>query len=129
MNDETTGSTRRSVLALATIAAALPWATVSRAAEGRLHVIAELVAKPGGEETLRSALVGFAKSAPQETGCISYRLLEDQAKPGRFLTYEEWASDGALMAHLTSPAMVAARPRLAAILAQPFMLTKLTLLV
>ena len=129
MNDDTAGSNRRSVLAMAAIAAAIPWASVSQAAEGRLHVIAELVATPGNEEMLRHALIGFAKGAPKEPGCLSYRLLEDQAKPGRFLTYEEWASDSALMAHLTSPAMKAALPTLTKILAQPFALTKLTLLV
>lgn len=129
MHDHENGTSRREVLTMAGVAAAIPWASVSRAAEGRLHVIAELVAKPGSEAILREALITFAKAAPKEAGCISYRLLEDQQQAGRFLTYEEWTSDAALMAHLSSPAMKAARPKLANILAQPFRLTKLELLV
>jgi quinol monooxygenase YgiN len=132
MMTETTDISRRLVLAgagAATLATLMPWAQVAKAADGSLFVIAELVARKGQEAALRDALTGFAKSAPQENGCLSYRLLEDVKHPGRFLTYESWTGEAALQAHLTSPAMAAARPTLGKILAKPFALTELKLLV
>lgn len=132
MTETTSDMSRRLVLAgagAATLATLLPWAQVARAADGSLYVIAELVAKTGHEATLRDALVGFAKSAPKEAGCLSYRLLEDSKRPGRFLTYETWTGEAALKAHLTSPAMAAAGPTLTKILDKPFALTELKLLV
>ncbi len=122
-------SRRGTIFALAAIAAAIPWANVAQAADGKLYVIAELVARDGQEATLRAALISAAKAAPSEVGCISYELLQDRAKPGRFLTYETWTDAAALTAHLTSPQMKAAAPMLAKILAQPFAITKLQRLI
>ena len=122
-------TSRRSFMGAAALAALLPWGSVAQAADGRLYVIAELIAKSGQEDTLRSGLVRAAQAAPKEAGCISYDLLEDDARPGRFLTFEYWTDEAALTAHLTSPAMKAAGPRLAKIQEAPFALTRLKRLV
>lgn len=130
--DDLTHPGRRTVVAGAAalaLATLIPWARVSAAADGSLYVVAELIAAPGKEATLRTALIGAATKAPGEPGCLSYQLLEDQEKPGRFLTYENWTSVAALTAHLSSPSMKAAAPMLAKMLAKPFALTKLRRLV
>lgn len=132
MSEAKSEMNRRLLLAgagAATLATLLPWAQVAHAADGSLYVVAELVAKVGHEDTLRDALKKFAASAPTEAVCVSYRLLEDTKRAGRFLTYETWTSEAALKTHLSSPAMKAAGPTLAKILAKPFALTELKLLV
>lgn len=115
--------------ALAGVAAMLPWGQVAYAQDGSLFVIAELVAKKGQEATLRDALVPFAKGATREQGCLSYHLHEDIEHPGRFYTYESWTNEADLAAHLSSPAMKAARPTLGKLLAKPFAITRLRRLV
>ena len=120
---------RRTMLSLTALAAAMPWATIAEAADGKLYVVAELVAKPGQEKALRDALVPFARKVPGEPGCFSYHLHEDLEAPGRFLTYEIWKDAAALAAHFQTPAMKAAGPALKQILAKPLGLTKLKLLV
>jgi quinol monooxygenase YgiN len=130
MPEDSLVASRRAMLAGAAALSLLPWASAARAAEdGKLYVVAELVAKPGQEKTLRDALVAFAPTVPSEPGCISYQLFEDRKRPGRFLTEEIWADEASLMAHLVTPKMKAAAPQLAQILAQPFALTELTRLV
>ena len=123
---------RRTLLSLAAVAAALPWANVAQAAEaadGTVYVIAELVAKAGEETTVRTALSKFARGVPKEAGCLSYHLHEDVAVPGRFLTYEVWKDKAAIDAHFQTPAMKAAGPALAKLLAKPLGVTTMRLLV
>ena len=105
-------------------------ATDVRAAEGTdaLVVIAELVAKPGQADALRDIMVPFTAGARKEPGCERYVLLEDREKPGRFLTYEIWTNPAALAAHMVTPEIKAASPKLADILAQPFTQAKLKVL-
>ncbi len=85
-----------------------------------LRVIAELVAKPGSADDLRKLLVPFAQSARKEPGCLDYVLLEIQGDPGHFMTYEIWRDRPALDAHMKAPALVAAGPVLAPLLAKAF---------
>ena len=129
MTDVVSTANRRAVLTLGAIAALIPWASVAKAADGKLYVIAELEAKVGQEAGLRTALAAFAEGAPKEAGCLGYQLLEDEARPGRFLTYETWTDAAALAAHLGSPAMKDAAPTLMKILDKPFALTRLRRLV
>ncbi len=132
MDAKDTKVSRRTVVAgaaVAGIAAMLPWAQVARAQDGSLYVIAELVAKKGQEAALRDALIPFAQGATQDRGCLSYHLHEDIAHPGRFLTFESWTSEADLAAHLSSPAMAAARPTMAKLLGKPFAITRLRRLV
>ena len=85
-----------------------------------LRVIAELVAKPGSADDLRKLLVPFAQGARKEPGCLDYVLLEVQGESGRFLTYEIWTDRAALDAHMKTPALAAAGPKLTPLLAKPF---------
>ena len=59
-------------------------------------------------------------SARKEPGCKHTSLLEDRKQAGRFLTFETWADQAAVEAHMTTPAIKAAGPLLAPILANPF---------
>lgn len=93
-----------------------------------LVVIAELVAKPGRADALRDIMVPFVAGARKEPGCQRYVLLEDRGTPGRFLTYEIWTDSAALAAHMVTPEIKAAGPKLADILAQPFTQAKLKVL-
>jgi quinol monooxygenase YgiN len=89
-------------------------------AGGKLVVIAELVSKPDKADELRDIMVPFVEGARKEPGCEHYTLLEDRKQPGRFLTYEIWTDEAALEAHMHTPAIKAATPKLADILAAPF---------
>jgi quinol monooxygenase YgiN len=119
---------RRSLVRSAVVGSAVVGSAViafaAKAAEaasnGNLYVIAELVAKPDQVEALRSILVPFVEGARKEPGCMHYALLEDNKQPGRFLTFETWANEDALKAHMTTPAIKAAGPKLEPVLAKPF---------
>lgn len=75
-----------------------------------LQVIATLVAKDGAQDRLRQALLPAIARFRAEPGCLAYALLEDHRRPGRFMTYETWADDAALAAHMTSPTMTELGP-------------------
>ena len=85
-----------------------------------LRVIAELVAKPGSADDLRNVLVPFAQGSRKEPGCLQYVLLEVQSEPGRFMTYEVWTDRPALDAHMKTPAIQVAGPKLTPLLVKPF---------
>ncbi len=103
------------------------WSSIAEAADGNLYVIAELVAKPDQVEALRNLLVPFVAGARKEPGCKHYSLLEDKTQPGRFLTFETWDGEAALDAHMKTPAIKAAVPKLGPILAKPFTQIKLSM--
>ena len=92
----------------------------AEAADDALYVIAELVAKPEKADDLRKLLVEFVAGARKEPGCKHYSLLEDRKQAGRFLTFETWADQASIEAHMKTPAMAAAAPMLVPILAKPF---------
>lgn len=73
-----------------------------------LHVVATIVAKPGSEDEVRSALSALAAASREEAGCISYDLFESAGAPGTFVTVEIWVDQQALQAHATSPHFTAA---------------------
>lgn len=97
--------------------------------DGKVHVIAEIFAKPENADTLRGMLVPFAGGAAKEPGCVHYSLLEDETKPGQFYTYEIWADADAFAAHLNTPTFKAAGPKIIPMLAVPLAINKLKLLV
>jgi quinol monooxygenase YgiN len=92
----------------------------ANAADDAIYVIAELVSKPDKADDLRKLLVEFVAGARKEPGCKHYSLLEDRKQAGRFLTFETWADQAAIEAHMTTPAIKAAGPKLEPILAKPF---------
>jgi quinol monooxygenase YgiN len=83
-------------------------------------VIAEIVAKPGKADELRSLLVPFAEKSRTEPGCQVYTLLEVHSEPGRFLTFERWTDKAALEVHMTTPHLKELVPKLDNVLAKPF---------
>jgi len=64
-----------------------------------LRVVAHLQAQPDEADELRALLEGLVAPTHQETGCLSYELLEDLDDPTKFTFVEEWASKEALQAH------------------------------
>lgn len=129
MDTEHTSTSRRTLLSLAAVAAVFPWASTAQAADGKIYVVAELVAKPGSEDIVRTSLSAFARGVPKEPGCISYHLHEDIAQPGRFLTYEVWKDMAAVEAHFQTPEIKAAGPALMQLLAKPMGMANMRVLV
>ncbi len=82
-----------------------------------LQIVATLLAKPGAAAALRAALLPAVDQFRAEPGCAGYVLLEDRLQPGRFMTYETWADEAALAAHMNSPAMKALGPVMKTLLA------------
>ena len=73
-----------------------------------LRVVAEIVAKPGSEDGIRSALATLAVATRDEDGCVAYEVFESQAAPGTFFTIETWRSPEDMAAHLQTEHLAAA---------------------
>ena len=65
-----------------------------------ISVIAQLRAKSGHEDEVRSMLEKLVQPSQKEAGCLTYHVLEDKHYPGSFFTYEEWKSEDDLEEHL-----------------------------
>ena len=61
-----------------------------------LTVVAEVQAKPGKEEELRTTLMELIGPTRREDGCVQYDLHVHTSVPGRFVFYENWTSPEAL---------------------------------
>ena len=57
-----------------------------------LYTIAELTAKDGRLDALKSILTNLAQETRQETGALEYFFILDQEKPNTILSYEKWSS-------------------------------------
>ena len=66
----------------------------------KISVIAELRAKSGHEDAMRSALEALVAPSQKEPGCLKYNVYESKYYTGDFFTYEEWESEAALDQHL-----------------------------
>ncbi len=88
--------------------------------DGEYYVIAEAVAQPDKADALRDLLVPFAEASAQEPGCLEYKLMEVQAEPGRFMTFERWTDKAAADVHMTTQEIAALVPKLGEVLAAPF---------
>ncbi len=98
---------------------------VARAQAAPVTVIAEINAKIGEEAKLKAGLLTLAAASRGEPGSLSYTLLENPAKPGQFFTYEVWADQAAIDAHLKGPAIGAAMSTMQATLGAPPVITML----
>lgn len=76
-----------------------------------IRVVAHITAKPEKIDELREMLLGFLEPTHKEPGCLRYELHVNNADPCDFTFIEEWESDAALDAHLGSPHIQAAFPR------------------
>jgi quinol monooxygenase YgiN len=83
-----------------------------------LTVVAEMVAKPGKEEDLRSAALALVEPTRKEEGCVQYDLHVHTDDPGRIVFYENWASAGDLERHSASDHLKAFRARSGEFLAE-----------
>jgi quinol monooxygenase YgiN len=70
--------------------------------QGLLTVVAELAARPGREDELRTQLLALVAPTRQEEGCVQYDLHVSTGEPGHFVFYENWISSDALDRHLKS---------------------------
>lgn len=77
-----------------------------------LYIVATMISKNDKADALRDALLPATHAFRGEDGCLSYTLLEDQKRPGRFMTYERWRDAAALAAHMQSPTMKTLEPLL-----------------
>lgn len=66
---------------------------------GTVHLVATLIAQPGKEATLQSALSAVLTDVRAEPGCLRYDLHRDRDDGARFVMLETWADAGALEAH------------------------------
>ena len=88
-------------------------------AEPYLSVVAELTAKPGHEDELRSLLLSVIPTVREEEGCIQYDLHVSTADPASFVFYENWKDADALKSHGRSAHMRAFGAKAAALLSGP----------
>ena len=66
----------------------------------KISVVAQIRAKSGHENEVRTMMAALPGPSRREDGCIRYDVLEDAHYPGSFFTYEEWESEAALEKHL-----------------------------
>lgn len=69
----------------------------------KLTVVARIVAKKDCIESLKQELIRLVAPTRQETGCLEYRLHQDDENPAAFLFYENWANAESLELHLNTP--------------------------
>ncbi|MER7211072.1 putative quinol monooxygenase [Streptosporangium sp. NPDC000239] len=84
-----------------------------------LTVIAELLARPGQEDRLRTALEAMIEPSLDEPGCLAYRPYVDPNEPARMVVVEEWTGPEALTEHFATPHFQHVRQVLDLILAVP----------
>ncbi len=67
-----------------------------------VRVIARVTSQPGKVEELKPILLNLIEPTRSEKGCISYQLLQGKTNSAEFVFIEEWASDSAENAHMTT---------------------------
>jgi len=67
-----------------------------------LRVVARIIARPERVDDLRALLNELIEPTRNESGCITYELLQNKSDPTDFTFVEEWESDDALDAHAAS---------------------------
>ncbi|KGY12982.1 antibiotic biosynthesis monooxygenase [Vibrio tubiashii] len=68
----------------------------------KLTVIANIIAKSGHEEAVKSELIKLIDKTRVEEGCINYDLHQDNQNPAHFVFHENWESEALLEQHLAS---------------------------
>lgn len=66
-------------------------------------VVAKIVAKEEAIEAVRTELLKMMPPTRQESGCLEYRLHQDNQAPSVFLFYENWENISCLEQHPNSP--------------------------
>ena len=65
-------------------------------------VVAKLVVKEDCIETVQRELLKMVEPTRQETGCMEYRLHQDNDNPAVFIFYENWQDMDSLNGHVAS---------------------------
>ncbi|MDC5705734.1 antibiotic biosynthesis monooxygenase [Vibrio europaeus] len=68
----------------------------------KLTIIANIIAKDGQVELVKSELIKLIEKTRAERGCINYDLHQDNQNPAHFVFHENWESEAALDKHLAS---------------------------
>ena len=76
-----------------------------------LIVVAIFQARPGKETALREALLGLVAPTLRERGCLGYTYHVAADSPGKFLSYETWATQADFDVHMKSSHVAALIPR------------------
>lgn len=84
-----------------------------------MRVVARITALPDKVEEVRSILSKLIEPTRNESGCISYELLQNNSDPTDFTFVEEWESDEALDAHMATPHLQKAVAATQGLLAEP----------
>ncbi len=79
--------------------------------------VARVKAKDGTGPALGAELRSMRGLAVEEEGCIQFAVVQGQADPSLFMSYEEWATQDDLDRHLQMPYMKAFMEKAAEMLA------------
>ncbi len=90
-----------------------------------LSVVATMRAKPGKEQELREVLEALIAPTRAEADCVTYALHQGAQDPAVFVFYENWTSQAALDAHLATPHLQAALPKIPELLDGDLVITPL----
>lgn len=90
-----------------------------------LSVVATMRAQPGKEQELRELLESLISPTRAEEDNVTYALHQGAQDPAVFIFYENWASQAALDAHLGTPHLQAALPRIPELLDGDLVITPL----
>jgi quinol monooxygenase YgiN len=82
-------------------------------------VIATMRAHLGKDKVLGDLLHSLLKPTRDEAGCLQYDLHVSEDDPCSYAFYERWESRRALEAHLESPHLTSALPRMTELTAAP----------
>ena len=83
-----------------------------------IYTIAELTAKEGQFDEMKSILNDLATSTRKETGAIEYFFIHDKEKANTILSYENWRNVGDESAHWETPHLKSAIEKLTNVLVE-----------
>ncbi|GAA3231481.1 putative quinol monooxygenase [Pseudonocardia petroleophila] len=90
-----------------------------------LTVVATMRAQPGKEEELQALLEGLIEPTRAEADCTTYALHRGSQDPAVFIFIEHWTDQAALDAHLGTPHLQAALPKIPELLDGELVITTL----
>jgi quinol monooxygenase YgiN len=67
-----------------------------------LTIVAKVVAKKDCIEAVKTELLKLVEPTRRESGCIEYRLHQDNDDPAVFIFYENWESGTCLEQHINA---------------------------
>jgi quinol monooxygenase YgiN len=93
--------------------------------DNQIQLIAYLVAKPGKEEALASALLDIVPAVRQEPGCIVYTPHASRDDACTIVMYEVWKDQEALDVHAAGANLAGLAAKFDELLAEPLRLEPL----